>query len=53
MCSYNVLADTYALQYAQWLYKDVPQQCLSWEYRLPLLVQELLYWNADVICLQV
>ncbi|GAX82263.1 hypothetical protein CEUSTIGMA_g9691.t1 [Chlamydomonas eustigma] len=50
--TYNVLSDQYAEKYAQWLYKDVPSETLTWKYRMPLLVQEILHWAPDVICLQ-
>ena len=41
------------MQYAQLLYKDVPERCLPWEQRCPLLLAELLHWAPDILCLQV
>lgn len=46
--SYNVLADVFArkLQYAQ-------EQHLDWrDYRFPLFQQQILSWQADIVCLQ-
>ena len=51
--TYNLLSDQYAMQYAQLLYKDVPERCLPWEQRCPLLLAELLHWAPDILCLQV
>lgn len=31
---------------------QAPPACLKWEYRLPLLLQEIFEANADIICLQ-
>jgi len=30
----------------------VPISCLQWEYRLPMILQEIRAANADIICLQ-
>jgi CCR4-NOT transcription complex subunit 6 len=49
LLTYNVLADRFAghrqLQY-------VPVQYLAWDYRWPLLQDELLRLGGDVVCLQ-
>jgi mRNA deadenylase 3'-5' endonuclease subunit Ccr4 len=51
--TYNVLSDQYCEQYAQWLYRDVPYEALPWKHRMPLLLQEILHWSPDILCLQV
>ncbi|KXZ50586.1 hypothetical protein GPECTOR_16g761 [Gonium pectorale] len=46
---WNVLADGLAQNGD---FCRVPPGCLEWEYRRPLLLQEILEANADIICLQ-
>ncbi|KAG2495540.1 hypothetical protein HYH03_006483 [Edaphochlamys debaryana] len=46
---WNVLADGLAQNGD---FCMVPPSCLEWEYRKPLLLQELLEADADIICLQ-
>lgn len=53
LMSYNILSPQYAQRFSSWLYKDVPKHCIPWQYRLPLLIQEITYWAPDVLCLQV
>ncbi|KAK9846341.1 hypothetical protein WJX81_001906 [Elliptochloris bilobata] len=52
--TYNILADQYAAtDYAQRvLFGYCPAQWLAPEYRRPLIVQEVLGYDADVVCLQ-
>ncbi|GLI58784.1 hypothetical protein VaNZ11_000540 [Volvox africanus] len=52
--SYNVLADQYAgSDYAQnVLFNYCPKECLDPGYRRPLMLRELLGYQADVMCLQ-
>ncbi|KAJ3021509.1 Glucose-repressible alcohol dehydrogenase transcriptional effector [Thoreauomyces humboldtii] len=47
--TYNILAEKYATaqQYAY-----TPSWALSWDYRKDLLLQDILNYNADIICLQ-
>jgi CCR4-NOT transcription complex subunit 6 len=49
MC-YNVLCDRYATPQ---LYGYTPSWALSWEYRKELILQEVLLYGSDIICLQV
>lgn len=35
------------------LYNEVPKWCLAWDHRRRLLVDEILHWSPDVVCLQV
>ncbi|KAF8060285.1 CCR4 [Scenedesmus sp. PABB004] len=47
--SYNVLADCFAAKHGEY----VPEEQLDWRaYRWPLLQEQLLSWQADVVCLQ-
>lgn len=46
---WNILADGLA-QHGDFC--KVPPGCLEWEYRKPLLLQEIFEANADIICLQ-
>lgn len=50
MFCYNILADPYAT--AQ-MYGYTPSWALTWEYRKELILQEILAYSADIICLQV
>ncbi|GIL47193.1 hypothetical protein Vafri_4070 [Volvox africanus] len=52
--SYNILADQYAgSDYAQnVLFNYCPKECLDPGYRRPLMLRELLGYQADVMCLQ-
>ncbi|KAG1665479.1 hypothetical protein FOA52_007611 [Chlamydomonas sp. UWO 241] len=52
LLSYNTLAPVYAQKFSSWLYADVPEHVIPWQYRLPLLLNELIHWGADVVCLQ-
>jgi CCR4-NOT transcription complex subunit 6 len=49
MC-YNTLCEKYATPQS---YGYTPSWALSWDYRKDLLLQELLNYSADIICLQV
>lgn len=49
--SYNVLADGLLHSHSH-LYVGVEHWMKEWEYRRRNLLQEILYYNADVICLQ-
>ncbi|GAA5840633.1 hypothetical protein JCM5353_000255 [Sporobolomyces roseus] len=48
MC-YNILCDRYATPQ---LYGYTPSWALSWEYRKELILQEVLLYGSDIICLQ-
>jgi CCR4-NOT transcription complex subunit 6 len=50
MFCYNILAEKYAT--AQ-MYGYTPSWALAWEYRKELILQEVLAYSADIICLQV
>ena len=51
--TYNILADQNAFQSNQMpLYPYVPKEILLKSRRMPLIVQELLAYSADVMCLQ-
>ena len=54
MVTYNILADQYASTESAKteLFVSCPSECLQPGYRRPLVLQELLQYNADVICLQ-
>jgi len=41
-----------ALTHARELYRAVPEWCLQWPARITKLMDEILHWSADVICLQ-
>jgi CCR4-NOT transcription complex subunit 6 len=49
MC-YNTLCEKYATPQT---YGYTPSWALSWDYRKDLLLQEILNYNADIVCLQV
>ncbi|KAG0066734.1 Glucose-repressible alcohol dehydrogenase transcriptional effector [Linnemannia elongata] len=49
MFCYNILAEKYAT--AQ-MYGYTPSWALAWEYRKELILQEVLAYSADIICLQ-
>ncbi|KAJ3220225.1 Glucose-repressible alcohol dehydrogenase transcriptional effector [Clydaea vesicula] len=46
---YNALCDKYA---TPGTYPYTPSWVLNWEYRKDLLLQEILNYNADIVCLQ-
>ncbi|TPX30834.1 hypothetical protein SmJEL517_g05704 [Synchytrium microbalum] len=46
---YNTLCDKYATSAS---YGYTPSWALNWEYRKEILLQEILTYNADVVCLQ-
>ncbi|ORZ01798.1 Endonuclease/exonuclease/phosphatase [Syncephalastrum racemosum] len=46
---YNTLCQKYATSQA---YGYTPSWALTWEYRKELIVDEILSWRADVVCLQ-
>lgn len=46
---YNILCDKYATSQ---MYGYTPSWALSWEYRKELILQEVLNYGSDVICLQ-
>ena len=52
--TYNILADQYASTDAAktQLFVTCPSECLDPSYRRPLVLSEILQYNADVICLQ-
>lgn len=47
--TYNVLADLYA---SKELYHYTPPWALSWNYRRQNILNEILAYNADILCLQ-
>ncbi|KAA8538081.1 hypothetical protein F0562_027689 [Nyssa sinensis] len=47
--SYNILADLYV---SSNVYSYCPTWALTWEYRLEHLLNEILSYNADILCLQ-
>jgi CCR4-NOT transcription complex subunit 6 len=49
MC-YNILCEKYATPQQ---YGYTPTWALEWDYRKDLLLQEMLNYSADIICLQV
>jgi CCR4-NOT transcription complex subunit 6 len=49
MC-YNTLSEKYATPQA---YAYTPSWALAWDYRKDLLLQDILNYNADIVCLQV
>ncbi|KAJ3328231.1 Glucose-repressible alcohol dehydrogenase transcriptional effector [Blyttiomyces sp. JEL0837] len=48
MC-YNTLCDKYATAQA---YAYTPSWALNWDYRKELLLQDILNYNADIVCMQ-
>jgi CCR4-NOT transcription complex subunit 6 len=49
MC-YNTLCEKYATPQT---YAYTPSWALSWDYRKDLLLQEILNYSGDILCLQV
>ncbi|KAJ3612843.1 hypothetical protein NHX12_019101 [Muraenolepis orangiensis] len=49
--SYNILAQD-LLEANQQLYSHCPQEVLYWSHRCHLLIQEILQWMPDIMCLQ-
>ena len=49
MC-YNTLCDKYATPQA---YPYTPSWALAWDWRKDVLLQDILNYNADIVCLQV
>lgn len=47
--SYNVLCEKYATSQ---MYGYTPSWALSWSYRKQLILQEILLYEADIVCLQ-
>ncbi|KAK1351978.1 Carbon catabolite repressor protein 4-like [Heracleum sosnowskyi] len=47
--SYNILADLYASRNA---HQNTPAWALAWEYRSQNLLNEIIGYNSDIICLQ-
>ena len=50
MFCYNILAENYATPQ---MYGYTPSWALTWEYRKELILQEILAYSADIVCLQV
>mmetsp|Transcript_27483 Transcript_27483/g.65121 ORF Transcript_27483/g.65121 Transcript_27483/m.65121 type:complete len:395 (+) Transcript_27483:987-2171(+) len=50
--TYNLLADYLAQSHKAELYSKVPACDLNWSQRLRLVLQEILHYRPDVICLQ-
>ncbi|KAG0021391.1 Glucose-repressible alcohol dehydrogenase transcriptional effector [Entomortierella chlamydospora] len=46
---YNILAENYATSQ---MYGYTPSWALTWEYRKELILQEILAYSADIVCLQ-
>ncbi|KAI7825219.1 Endonuclease/exonuclease/phosphatase [Gamsiella multidivaricata] len=46
---YNILAEKYATPQ---MYGYTPSWALAWEYRKELILQEILAYSADIVCLQ-
>ncbi|XP_062522070.1 protein angel homolog 2-like [Corticium candelabrum] len=51
LATYNVLSDQQVRLNSQ-LYRHLPEHILSWRYRSQLIVQEVAFFNSDVLCLQ-
>ncbi|KAI8357127.1 Endonuclease/exonuclease/phosphatase [Mortierella sp. GBAus27b] len=49
MFCYNILAENYATPQ---MYGYTPSWALTWEYRKELILQEILAYGADIVCLQ-
>ncbi|XP_070776757.1 protein angel homolog 1 [Enoplosus armatus] len=49
--SYNILAED-LLEANQELYTHCPLEVLDWSYRCSLLLEEILKWAPDILCLQ-
>ncbi|KAG0211623.1 Glucose-repressible alcohol dehydrogenase transcriptional effector [Mortierella sp. GBA30] len=49
MFCYNILAENYATPQ---MYGYTPSWALTWEYRKELILQEILAYSADIVCLQ-
>ncbi|GAA5981819.1 hypothetical protein JCM10908_004620 [Rhodotorula pacifica] len=49
LLSYNILCDKYATSQ---MYGYTPSWALSWEYRKELILQEVLNYGSDIVCLQ-
>ncbi|XP_071375670.1 protein angel homolog 1 [Centroberyx affinis] len=49
--SYNILAQD-LLEANQGLYTHCSQEVLEWSYRCPLILEEILKWAPDILCLQ-
>ena len=47
---YNTLCEKYATPQ---VYAYTPSWALNWEYRKDLLLQDILNYSADIVCLQV
>ncbi|GJJ68612.1 CCR4-NOT transcription complex subunit 6 [Entomortierella parvispora] len=47
--SYNILAESYATPQ---MYGYTPSWALTWDYRKELILQEILAYSADIVCLQ-
>lgn len=50
LLSYNILCEKYATAH---MYGYTPSWALAWDYRKELILQEVMTYNADIICLQV
>ncbi|CAH8513401.1 unnamed protein product [Dicrocoelium dendriticum] len=51
--SYNLLADMYcSMEGGRRIFRHCPEEYLDRSYRLPLLLRQLLSFNADFLCLQ-
>eukprot|EP01001_Neometanema_parovale_P010247 NODE_647_length_2226_cov_82.421778_g617_i0.p1 GENE.NODE_647_length_2226_cov_82.421778_g617_i0~~NODE_647_length_2226_cov_82.421778_g617_i0.p1 ORF type:complete len:456 (-),score=76.89 NODE_647_length_2226_cov_82.421778_g617_i0:153-1520(-) len=49
MCTYNILAKCYSKPS---YYPNVPPRVLSWKYRLPMILSEIMSLQTDIVCLQ-
>jgi len=49
--SYNILGERNSFNHPD-LYLDVPSPYLNWDYRRKLICEELIGYDADIICLQ-
>lgn len=51
VATYNTLSDEQVRLNSE-LYRHLPGHMLSWPYRSELLIQEVAFFNADILCLQ-
>ncbi|OMO94617.1 Endonuclease/exonuclease/phosphatase [Corchorus olitorius] len=51
VASYNILGDRNASKHKD-LYLNVPSDYIRWAYRKRVLIEELMGWNSDIICMQ-
>jgi mRNA deadenylase 3'-5' endonuclease subunit Ccr4 len=55
MCTQCLAPHHHALQacsYRSSLYNEAPSQAIQWQFRGTTVLQEILHWAPDVVCLQ-